>query len=156
MRQFVAHGNRHLEQGDLFPALPWLVEALALEEGNGPNEEVHRIRVGALLRQCPRLKEAFFVDGWVSTLALSPDGKRLFTVHQSWGTATGQVWDVEAGAVLCRLADFNPGSTVPLQFSPDGKRILVVDDSPGIWDTTTGQRLMTLPRGDDFWHRAVF
>jgi eukaryotic-like serine/threonine-protein kinase len=154
VRRYVTQGNQHLEQGDLLTALPWLVEALALEDREESNAEIHRIRVGAILRQCPRLTRTFLVDGSVRSATLSPDGRRLFTVHQGQDTFAGQVWDVGSGQVVCRLDSSGYGTTNPPQFSADGRRLVGLGDAgPSIWDATTGKRLTSVRRiDDDFWH----
>jgi WD40 repeat protein/predicted Ser/Thr protein kinase len=154
VRRYVTEGTRHLEQADLLAALPWLVEALALEEGEQSNEEIHRIRVGALLRQCPRLTRAFLAEVPVTSATLSSDGRRLFTEHQGQATAIGQVWDVASGQVICRLDSSMYPTNVLQQFSSDGRRISGVGDrGPSIWDTTTGKRLVSVPlTKDESWH----
>ena len=44
-RNYVAGGTERVERRDLLGALPWLVEALALEGGDPARDETHRIRL---------------------------------------------------------------------------------------------------------------
>ena len=51
----VGNGVRLLNEGHLFASLPWLVEALRLEEGTPDGEDLQRRRLGAVLEECPKL-----------------------------------------------------------------------------------------------------
>jgi WD40 repeat protein/tetratricopeptide (TPR) repeat protein len=51
----VANGIRLMDGGDLLGALVWFAQALDLDRGDPKREEIHRIRLAAVLRQCPRL-----------------------------------------------------------------------------------------------------
>src|SRR5439155_11560005 len=55
VRLNVATGMSLVDDGDLLGSLPSLVDALRLESGNAEREEMHRIRLAAVIRQCPRL-----------------------------------------------------------------------------------------------------
>src|SRR5262249_24400680 len=50
VRLYVEKGVRLMNAGDLFGSLPWLVEALALDESDPERAEVHRRRIGHALR----------------------------------------------------------------------------------------------------------
>src|SRR5262249_39229691 len=54
VRLQVLQGAKCLEEGDWFTALVWFAEALRLEQGNPAREEMHRVRIAAVLRQSPR------------------------------------------------------------------------------------------------------
>src|SRR5262249_13755999 len=101
VRQYVTQGTQLWDSGDLLAALSWFVEALALDEGDKEREEIHRIRIGALLRQCPRLARVFFHDGPVYAAVISPDGRRLLTIHMlPTGSYASQLWDMTALQVV--------------------------------------------------------
>jgi len=59
----VANGVRLMNDGQLFASLPWLVEALRLEQGNPEGEDLQRRRLGAVLDHCPKLAQIWFHDG---------------------------------------------------------------------------------------------
>ena len=48
----ITRGLRLMDEGDLCAALGWFTRALQLDAGE-PGEEMHRIRLSAVLRQCP-------------------------------------------------------------------------------------------------------
>ena len=78
----VANGTRLLDDGDLLGALPWLTEALALDQGDGTREERHRGRIAAALAQAPRLVHLWRHDHEVENVAFSPDGRRVVTASK--------------------------------------------------------------------------
>src|SRR5262249_10127225 len=93
-RNYVASGVRHLDDGDLLGALPWVVEALRRAQGDPQREEMHRIRIGAVLRSSPRLAQLWLHEHEIDVAEFSPDGRLIAT-----GGADGLVhlWDVATG-----------------------------------------------------------
>ncbi|HEX3658577.1 MAG TPA: protein kinase [Pirellulales bacterium] len=81
--------------------------------------------------------------GVVSSVAFSPDGRRL----AADGNETVRIFDPTTGDEVMVLK----GHTLAvnsLAFSPDGKRLVSASsDNIRIWDTTTGKVTMTLRRG---------
>ena len=75
----------------------------------------------------------------ISSVALSPDGKRALT--GDWN-GTARFWDVETGK---QLRSFSTPTNRPLwvSFSPDGRRMLAgSSDQPAqLWDVATGRVL---------------
>src|SRR5262249_13598138 len=63
VRLEVTQGERLMEEGDWFGALAWFVDALRLDKGNPAREEMHRRRVGTLLREFPQLVRIWFHQG---------------------------------------------------------------------------------------------
>jgi WD40 repeat protein/serine/threonine protein kinase len=133
----VANGTRLLDDGDLFGALPWLTEALALDQGDRSREERHRTRIAAVLAQTPRLGRLWHHDHEVEHVAFSPDGHRIVTASKDH---TARVWDASTGEPV----------TPPLRhdhivwkaaFSPDGRRVVTVseDRTARVWEVSTGQ-----------------
>src|SRR5262249_59071084 len=88
-----AAGMRLVDDGDLFAALPWLVDALRLERGGRERSKIHRLRIAAVLRQCPKLTQVWFHDGPVNSAVFSPDGRFVLTVSGN----TARVWNVATG-----------------------------------------------------------
>jgi WD40 repeat protein/tetratricopeptide (TPR) repeat protein len=122
-RQCVTQGVTLMDQGDLFGALPWLVEALQREEQDPERAALHRIRLAELLHGCPRLVQVLFPENMVTHAAFSPDGRRLATAsNRSNGV---QVWDVATGREVTP-ALVHEGPVLQVAFSPDGRRLVTV------------------------------
>jgi len=79
---------------------------------------------------------------YVSSVAVSPDGKRV--VSGSWDKLL-KIWDVETGAEVRTLTG-HLGWVTSVTFSPDGKRIVSGswDKTVKIWDAETGAEVCTL------------
>src|SRR5262249_9303 len=92
----VANGT-HLLEGDLFGALPWLTEALALYQGDRSREERHRTRIAAVLAQTPRLVHLWLHEQEVEYATFSADGRRIVTASRD---CTARVWDVSTGEAI--------------------------------------------------------
>jgi WD40 repeat protein/tetratricopeptide (TPR) repeat protein len=148
-RMDVTNGMRLAEEGDPLGALPWLADALRLEQGNAQREEMHRMRLASVLRQCPKLVQAWFHAGRVNSAEFSRDGHHVVTASDD---RTARVWDALTGAPV----------TPPLEhrqpvryacFSRDGRRVVTASGDPQqgagearVWDAVTG-RPLTPPMG---------
>jgi WD40 repeat protein/serine/threonine protein kinase len=133
----VANGTRLLDDGDLFGALPWLTEALALEQGDRAREERHRARIAAVLAQTPRLVHLWQHDHEVLHVAFSPDGRRIVTASRDH---TARVWDVRTGEAVS--PPLRHGHLVwKAAFSPDGRRVVTAshDRTARVWQASGGQ-----------------
>jgi WD40 repeat protein/tRNA A-37 threonylcarbamoyl transferase component Bud32 len=139
VRLHVAQGAHSLEEGDWFDALLWFTEALRLDQGDPAREEMHRLRIAAVLRQCPRLLQVWSHEGPVRDADFSPDGRHVLTASEDrtarmWDAATGQ----PRGAILKHDDAVLCGA-----FSPDGLRVVTAskDGTARLWDAATGQPL---------------
>jgi WD40 repeat protein len=136
VRLQVAEGARALEDDDWFTALVWFTEALRLDEAAGVSGEMHRIRIGAVLRQCPRLVQVWFHDGPVTQAQFSPAGDRVLTTSED---GTARVWESpnwdRVGPLLNHRAPIRHGC-----FSPDGNRIVTAggDGLAKTWEVAAG------------------
>jgi WD40 repeat protein/serine/threonine protein kinase len=166
-RLYVSNGSQALDRGDLIGSLPWFLEALktdAAQEteqaGRGREAENHRVRLQAVLQQCPRV-QFLYHDGPITRAEFSPDGRRVVTVGSTWLEAQ-QTWRPEA-----RLWDLGTGQFIPLPhpdglqlteaaFSADGANVItagILTDGSGqagearAWDAATGK-----PLGPPFKH----
>lgn len=139
----VAHGNNLVDEGDFFGALPFFWEALRLEQGVALGEKNNRLRIGALLEQCPRMTELLVLNGQNLTSAdFSRDGRYVITGGRD-GTAT-----------LCDLTQHSKRQPFPkeenkvldaVSFSPDGR--YAATGGAGfvkVWDMATGTNVCSV------------
>ncbi len=79
----------------------------------------------------------------ITSLAFSPDGKRIASADKDWKV---KVWDAQGGQALLSVR----GDVSCLSFSPDGRRLAVALETrlryrvPKIWDVATGRELLAL------------
>jgi tricorn protease-like protein len=78
----------------------------------------------------------------VSSVAFSPDGKRVLTASED---QTARVWDSETGKEIAILKDVEPGWG-SAAFSTDGKRVVTAcyDATARVWDAATGTEIVVL------------
>jgi WD40 repeat protein/tetratricopeptide (TPR) repeat protein len=144
LRQYVANGNRLVEERDPLSALPWFAKALREEQDDPARAEIHRLRLGTTLQHCPRLLQMWFPKEILKDAALSPDG-RLVLIAGSDGLA--QVWDATTGEAVGAPMDHNT-IIERVAFSPDGQRVATASAyGVGIWDFRTGHLLFPLLKG---------
>jgi WD40 repeat protein len=155
-RLYTSNGTRALEQGDLLGSLPWFVEALKTDQNDPARAENHRVRLRAVLQQCPRA-QFFGQDGLIARAKLSPDGSRVATITILQFAAGKQsrpetrVWDIRTG----QFVRLNAGWVDHLAFSAGGCRVVTAgmwhfDERSGmrrdiaearVWDAATGKPL---------------
>ncbi|MCE9532482.1 MAG: protein kinase [Planctomycetes bacterium] len=138
IRLMVSNGNQHVNQGDYLRSLPWFAEALRLEHGVADNEEMHRVRLAAVLRHSPRLSRAWFHDGRVTDAVFSPDGESVASASADGTVCVHRINELEGDQ---GIALKHPGSVSMVRFSPSNEHILTVcsDDAARIWDAKTGK-----------------
>jgi WD40 repeat protein/serine/threonine protein kinase len=148
VRLNVANGARLVKEGDLTGALLWYVEALKLDQGKPEAEAMHRLRIGSVLQQCPRLTQLWFHSNLVFAAEFSPDGRRIATI--SGDAARGgwipsgrgiadqivaavldgelRVWDAFTGREVMKPLEYRSSYAELLihPFSPDGQRLVTV------------------------------
>ncbi|HEY5913991.1 MAG TPA: protein kinase [Verrucomicrobiae bacterium] len=119
IRQFIANGNRMVEEGDLSKALPWFARAFKEESSNPDRSDVHRLRMAATLARCPRLVQVWFHADPVAHAKFSPDGHLVLTVCGR----TAQVWDTTSGQPAGPPTEHHVGIS-SIDFSIDGRYLI--------------------------------
>lgn len=99
-------------------------------------------------------------EGPVLAVAFSPDGNRLASAGQrsSKGIEV-KVWDVGTGAQTLGFAPQSEDEewNCDIAFSPDGQRIVSgLDSSIMVWNSFTGEEVLTLPGHRDLVRAAAF
>src|SRR5271166_4731395 len=91
-------------------------------------------------------------NGYVLSVAWSPDGKRLATGSDDH---TAKVWDAASGQEVLTLKG-NNGYVYSVAWSPDGKRLATgsLDHTAKVWDAASGQEVLPL-KGDTDCVRSV-
>jgi len=154
LRLRVITGTQLVNDGDLLASLPWFTQVLQLEQDDAERAAMDRVRLGAVLRQCPKFSQLWFHDGAVFWGAFSPDGNRALT-----GSAdhTARLWDVARGQALGEPMRHDD-DVVYVSFSQDGKRAATAsaDKTARIWDAHTGRPLTPPLPHDGPVYRANF
>src|SRR5262249_6476279 len=119
--------------------------ALRLDQGDPAREEMHRLRLASVLRQCPRLEQVWFHHGGVRLAQFSPDGRRVLTASDDgtarvWAAATGQ----PAGPEFRHQDVAHHAAS-----RPDGRQLVTAggDGCARVWDADTGKEVTTLRHG---------
>jgi len=139
VRLDVANGIRWLDEEDLPASLLWFTEALRLDRRNANHEFLHRVRIAAVFRNCPKMTQMWFHGGPLSSAHFDPKGERVVTASQD---QTAQVWDARSGEPSGAAAR-HTGTVRVAKFSPDGLRVITASDdgTARIWDARTGAPL---------------
>jgi WD40 repeat protein/serine/threonine protein kinase len=90
--------------------------------------------------------------GEVSSVAFSPDGRRIVTGSYD---GTAKVWEADSGKELLTLKG-HMGAVRSVAFSPDGQRIVTAseDETAKLWEAAKGHDPLTL-KGHTSWLTAV-
>jgi WD40 repeat protein/tetratricopeptide (TPR) repeat protein len=116
---------------------------LKLDQGDPDREERHRVRLGAVAQQCPRLIQVWFpTKGNFTAAAFSADAPRVLLAAEDFV----QVCEVTTGQPVCTLKAAGPILAAGL--SADGRRVATAFRVLGgsdravhgrVWDVATGQ-----------------
>jgi WD40 repeat protein/tetratricopeptide (TPR) repeat protein/tRNA A-37 threonylcarbamoyl transferase component Bud32 len=147
-RLSAATGARLIDAGDYFRALVWTTDALEREialtddqEESNPAQEVLRLRIAALLSDCPRLVEFQKAPEWVDRIWFEEDGVTLRGMD-SQRTRVGR-WSVGGGKDLSIAFTPNP-KPKELIYNEDGRLALALNEneSLSLWDVEKKQKIV--------------
>ena len=142
VRSHVANGVRLMDENDYSRALVWFTEALKLDAGNPQREDIHRRRIGSLLRSFPKLVALGTHEGGVADAQFSRDGRWIVSASSDH---TARVWDANTGEPVTPPLNHD-GAVLHAIFNPAGTKILSAseDGTARVWDAKTGQLLARL------------
>jgi WD40 repeat protein len=134
---YAGQGLRAMEHGELPEAFIWLTEALRLTQGDKDRETAQRMRLGAILTDCPRPLQAWFHDKPVTHFEMSADGRRVLTISKA---GAARLFDTATGKLIGEPLAAG-GEMTQAHFSRDGARVATAaaDQTARVWDATTGK-----------------
>lgn len=152
VRLYTAQATQRINEGDLLGSLPWLTEALHLDQGK-PAEETHRVRLGMTLRQSPSLQAYWQRSEPFGLIDISPDQRMLLSALHN----TAHILDVETGSPLGAPLKHD-AKVLYASFSPQGDRILTSTDTgvATVWDLATRSALSSQRTPEQSLNLSVF
>ena len=153
---YVAYGARALDEDNLLGALPWFAAALREDSANPHTEPLHRVRLGALLQQCPTILQMWFTDhprkfaqfAGQENQVLAPTADRRWAIHD---LATGRpLYPPFGNAGDGGSISFSPASHLAAIGSSEGTNRLVC-----IWNALTAQEVTNLTCGNSLGEVAI-
>jgi WD40 repeat protein len=127
----LAYGNAAMDSGDLLKALPYFVDALRLDEKNAKAQPMHRLRIGSVLAQCPKLTHFWMASTNLQHSEFSPDGTHVL-VAQRQGPV--EIYDVQSSKLFLHPFGTNCGFA---SYSSDGNLIVTAGATVCIWNAST-------------------
>jgi len=141
VRLNVDKGMELVEGSRRAAGLPWLVEALRLEEDEA-RRDAHRRRIATTLDGMPALHRLWTHDASVTDAVFSADGG---LVASASADHTARVWDMRSGAPATPPLRHDRRVT-SVALSRDGTRVVTggEDATARVWSTQSGQQLAVL------------
>jgi WD40 repeat protein len=155
VRLNITDGMRQVEDGDPLGSVSCFVEALALDQGDRRREAQHRLRLAAVLGQCPRFVHVWFHGSQVNHAEFSRDGRRVVTASAG---GKARLFDVGLPRDTLALTLAHEGAVNWASFSRDGARVVTAgaDRMVRIWNAVTGQPIGPALRHPAAVNLAVF
>src|ERR1043165_8241504 len=142
----LAYGNRAMGSGDVLAALPYFADALRLDDGDRDRERMHRLRLGSVLAQCPKLTHLWFADKQVNHGAFSPDGKSVL-IAEHYGQV--KFYNLHSGEPTSHSLTHRSGLR-SAAYSPRGKFVVATycGGDACIWDAVSLKEVCALPHSN--------
>jgi WD40 repeat protein len=142
----VAYGNQAMEKGDLLGALPYFADALRADNRQPNREQNHRLRLGSVFSQCPKLTQVLPEGQEVYDAEFSPDGQKILT-SEVFGQS--RIYDVQTGR-MCGQPFGERQYSWRSSYSADGRLIVTANynNTACIWDATDLKEIRRLPHPD--------
>ncbi|MGD0111941.1 MAG: AAA-like domain-containing protein [Armatimonadota bacterium] len=138
-RMNTAKGMQLVDEGDASGALPWLVEALRLDQGHPEREQPDRLRLAGALQRCPKPVHVWLHDGPIRWVEVSRDSRLVVTASDD---KTARVWDVASGNAVGPPMRHS-GPVAMAAFSPDGRRVATVSAGTArVWEVRSGKQVI--------------
>jgi WD40 repeat protein len=138
----LANGNAAMESGDLLKALPYFVDALRLDEKNAKADAMHRLRIGSVLAQCPKLTQFWMAPTNLQHSEFSADGTHVL-LAQSSGPV--EIYDIRTSKLWLHPFGTNCGSA---NYSSDGNLIVTAGGTVCVWNASTLELKFCFPHPD--------
>ncbi len=143
-RMKVSEGWHLVERGDLFAGFHHFVESFRLEAEDPARVRIHRLRIGALLQQCPALVRTWSLETPVAQVAPSPEGNCILVCARTDSPRGGhaRVWDLRTATPV--TPPLIHGSRVVFgDFNARGDAVVTAgeDGVVHVWDALTGRPL---------------
>jgi WD40 repeat protein len=139
----IANGNYAMQSGNLLTSLPYFTDALRMDAENPGQAITHRLRIGSVLVQCPKLTHLWSDGIQVNEVEFSPDDKQVL-VAEFQGRV--KIYDLASDKVRSRVFGTNDWLW-SAQLSPDGRFIATAngDGSAYVLDSSDLQEVRRLP-----------
>ncbi len=134
--QYLANGNRSVDAGNVFGALPWFGRALEVDQADPVQAEMHRLRIDTIIQQSPKLVAFCALGKVVKSAEFSCDSSRFTTAS---GDGTARVWNANTGEPI--TPPLKHAGVVSARFSPDGRWVATAssDGTAQVWNAATGE-----------------
>jgi WD40 repeat protein/tetratricopeptide (TPR) repeat protein len=135
-RFYMRDGTRYLEEGLSLAALLYFAEAFYLDQHDPARAEMHRRRVGTVLKYTRKSPLILFDEGRIQQAEFSPDGRSVAIAR-----ADGSARLLEAATGRPIAPPMKHGDGVRrVAFSPDGRRVATIGDDGTVlvWDAKNG------------------
>ncbi len=135
----IAYADAAMDAGDLLKALPYCVDALFLDRHNPKAEATHRLRIGSVLAQCPKLIQFWIGSTNLQHCEFSPDGTRVLISQQNGPV---QIFDARTSQLYDH--PFAGGSGYA-SYSSDGTLIVTAGSLLTLWKASTLTEVHSFP-----------